>query len=223
MQCILKTQSLLQVVTFNAQLVGNETFSVDPQSGSIAPGKTCKLQFALQPSFGVLRSRVPLTINGLYSISLEVKANVITRRLTLADRSLQKLSLGPVHVGKNRRECVELVNRAPISAKVDFSGCLDVLKQQGVHIEPPTLTLAAKQRKQFQITFRPQARCASFRVAVPVKVSGLVQHLMTLSGSALGIDAHLDTSSVPFGTVVIGSQTTHVVRLRNNGESVPFD
>jgi Abnormal spindle-like microcephaly-assoc'd, ASPM-SPD-2-Hydin len=211
------------VVTFNAKLAGNEVFSIDPQSASIKPGKVCKLQVALQPSLGVLRSRVPLTINGLYNISLEVKASVITRRLTLADPSLHKLSLGPVNVGQNRRERIELVNRAPIPAQVDFSGCLDMLKHQGIYIEPATLTLAAKQRKQFQITFRPQSRRAAFTVNVTVQVSGLVQHLMTLSGLALGIDAQLDTSSVPFGTVVLGSQTTREVRVRNSGASVPFN
>jgi hypothetical protein len=208
----------VQEVSFNVQLAGRESFSVQPQSGSIPPGTTITLHVALDASLvGAVKARVPVSINGLFNLHLEVKANVVLRRLILANPALQTLALGAVSVGKSRRERVEVVNKGSIPVDADFSVCLSALKDHGVHIDPDHVTLVAKQRKHIQVTYRPQTRCKTFTADLCPTVSGLQQRLLTVTGSGLGMDARLDSNSLPFGTVAFGSQTTRTVRLINTG------
>jgi hydrocephalus-inducing protein len=171
-------------------------------------------------SRGPFHVRVPVEINGLYNIHIDLKATVVARSIELLDKSQLTLSFGSIRVGKARRCTVHLMNRAPIPVTLDFGPAVTLATSCGVHIEKPTLQLAARQKGAIILVFKPKARLPAFTEAVHAKVAGVETPLLAISGAALGLEVKLDTNTLPFGTIVLGSSTTRYVKLVNSGKQL---
>ena len=166
---------------------------------------------------GQYRRRIPVEVNGLYTVHVTLKATVVARCVEVADNAHAPVDLGALRVGRSNRCTVELINKAPLPAAVDFAPAAELAASYGVRFEPGTLQLSAKQKGQVHVVFKPVARTAAFKQRVFANVAGVRTNIFVVAGSALGLEVALGASALPFGTVVLGSQSTKVVQLTNSG------
>lgn len=66
------------------------------------------------------------------------------------------------------------------------------------------------------LTRRPLARCPAFRLSVDADVGGAQRSLFAITGACSGAELRLTADSIPFGTVLLGSE---VISHPNNMQS----
>lgn len=53
---------------------------------------------------------------------------------------------------------------------------------------------------------RPIARCPSFRLSIDADIGGAERSLFAVTGACSGAELRLTADSIPFGTVLLGSE-----------------
>ena len=213
----------VQEISYSVEATSTAELAVEAAPAVLAKRASQTVAFRYTPSaLGPFSARVPIEVNGLYTVHVSLAANVVPRGVELVDRSQRTVALGPIKVGKSRRCEVQLINRAPIPVTVDFAPAAHLAAVCGVHIETPTLQLAARARRAVVLVFKPKERLASFTHAVRAKVAGAESTMFAVTGAALGLQVELGTNTLPFGTVVLGSRTTKHIQLVNSGAPPPL-
>ena len=210
---------LLQEVRFHFLHDDTPELSFGASPTTLARGASAAFtaQLALRQP-GPFSAKVPIEVNGLYTIYVHIRAHAVARSVALAGWPQGLVDLGAVRASKSAKQTLELSNRAILPAQVDFSPCAQRFASDfGVHIEPATLQLPARGKGAATVTFKPQARMAAFNEPLQVLLSGAEATLGCLAGAALGLEMQLGTDMLPFGTVVVGSKTTKTLQLTNTG------
>lgn len=208
----------MQDISFSILHEDTEVLRLQALPTVLPEGASKSFVAAFAPALpGPFHARVPVEINGLYTVHVDLKATVVRRAVAPADRAMATVALGAVRVGKTKRCKVDLLNSAPIAATVDFAPAATLLGRLGVTIEPPVLQLAARARGAVTLALRPKQRLPPFTEALRALVSGAEQRVLTVTGSAQGLAMQLGTQSLAFGTVVVGSRTTRQLQLLNAG------
>jgi hypothetical protein len=208
----------VQDISFSLEHVDTPELAFGAAPTVLAKGASKAFSIRFAPAqLGAFSARVPIEVNGLYTVHVALKATVVARCVELADKAASPLDLGALRVGRNGKCAVELVNRAALSATVDFAPAQALLERYNVKVEPGALTLVARSKGSVTLVFAPKARMAPFSAEVCVAVSGVRTPLLTLTGAALGLEVKLGASALPFGTVILGSQTTRTMQLINSG------
>jgi hydrocephalus-inducing protein len=208
----------LQDISFSIEHDDCEALSIGGTPTVLQTGgsKSFTIRFAPH-TLGPFQARIPIEVNGLFTLHVELRATVCKRAVELMDRSLAPLALGTLRVGKTRRHKVELLNAAPIPVLLDFSPAAGLAEGYDIHVDTQTMQLSARQHRPLSITFRPKKRLLPFTVDLYALVAGVQQRVLTLSGSAQGLNVRLGAQALPFGTVVLGSHATKHLQLINSG------
>lgn len=203
--------------------VSGEALAVEGVSVVLAKGQEHRVAFMLRPcGLGPYSRRVPVEVNGLYTVNVDVRATVVALAVDVADASIRTFALGLVKAGGLARTyAVPIINRARIPVDVDFAPSAALAEQYGLTFEPCRVTLKPRETLPVTVKWTPKRRMRSFKEAVTVTAHGVQRTLLTLTGASLGTEVKLGTGTLPFGTVVLGSATSKRLMLSNTGAQAP--
>lgn len=168
---------------------------------------------------------VPFTVNGSSTISISVRGEGIVPKVELVNASMQSVAFSALQIGQQATRSVKIVNRAKRKITVELVD--DAALTPGVPslealglalVTPRELTLRPKETADIEFKFAPTKRVPAFQKDVFMDVAGSKKKLVTLSGCCQGMDVSLDTDTLSFGTVCLGSQLVRKVRLQNRGD-----
>jgi len=80
------------------------------------------------------------------------------------------------------------------------------------------VVLGPRESLAVQLSFTPGVRISQFNEDLMINYAGLTRKLLSIAGKAQGMEANLDTDSLPFGTVVEKSQKSKKLALENSGD-----
>jgi hydrocephalus-inducing protein len=208
----------LQEVSVAIDHENEDSLEVDNTPTLLKCGGSRTFSFVFTPmKLGLYHARIPIEVNGLYKVHVDIRADVVRRCFEVVDPAKRTLELGSIRTGKMRKLVVEVVNRAPIPANVDFIPSRHLAETFGIHLDAVPARLGPRQHGSVSIMFKPKCRMANFLAKVIVNIDGVASSLMSITGSALGLEARLGATTLPFGSVVLGSRTTKFLPLHNSG------
>lgn len=208
----------LQDISYDINYSNTPELALEATPTVLAKGEEATVPFTFKPAaLGTVRHRISIEINGLYTMHLEVLAQVVPRAVEVTDPTHKTFALGSIKSGSVRTYTVSFTNRALLPVQLDFAQCAAALAALNVSIEPAVLDLKAREAGTVVLRFVPESRLRAFTAAVTAAVSGVQQTLMSITGAALGTEVKLGTDTLPFGTVVLGSSTTKRLQLANTG------
>lgn len=169
---------------------------------------------------------IPFTVNGSSTISISVRGEGIVPKVELVNPSMQNVAFNALQIGQQVVRTVKIVNRAKkkISAElvdgdVVTSSGVPSLEMLGVSIlSQREIVLRPKETADIEFKFAPTKRIPTFQKDMFIDVAGSKKKLLTLSGCCQGMEVSLDTDTLSFGTVCLGSQLVRKVRLQNRGD-----
>ena len=206
------TVSQATISTSNFSLLG-VSFPMTVGAGQVVP---VQIQFAPQQA-GNLSGTLSVTSNATNgTVSVALAGTGTAPGLSVSPATL---AFGTVSVGGNTTESVTLTNSGSASLTIT-SASLSGSAFSMSGLSTP-LTLAASQSSTFSVQFAPTAGgSASGSISFVSNAPGSPTTL-TLSGTgeASGAALSASPSSVAFGSVVIGNNSSQTVTLKNTGTS----
>lgn len=223
-QALKLNTTALQEVRFHLLHEDTAELAFGAAPTTLAKGGSAAFTARLAPQQpGPFAAKVPVEVNGLYTVHISITAHAVARSVALVGRPQGLVDLGAVRAGRSTKQSLELSNRAGLPAHVDFAPCAQRLAAAfGVHIEPVALQLPARGKGTVTVTFKPGARMAAFKEPLRALLSGAECALGCVAGAALGLEMQLGTDMLPFGTVVVGSRTAKTLQLTNTGVYTSF-
>jgi hypothetical protein len=166
---------------------------------------------------------VPFTINGSSTVNVSVRGEGVFPKVELVNSSMQMVVLGNLQIGQQVSRTVKIANRSKRKTVVE---CVDSpqpgvapLDGLGISVFPQhEVSLRAKESADIEFRFAPTQRIPSFQKDVLIRVGGSTKKLLTLSGCCQGIEVVLETDTLSYGAVCLGSQLVRKVRLQNRGD-----
>ncbi|CAE7551801.1 Hydin, partial [Symbiodinium microadriaticum] len=146
---------------------------------------------------------IPFLINGTGKINVNIRGDGILPRLELVNAAQRRINFGLVDVGSELVKTVTLVNRSiralPVQLCEDESYGGSLLGDSCVAYAPRNeIIIQPRDRATIQLVFSPNRRIPQF--------------------TAQGAEVSLDTDSLPYGIVVLGSSKTKKLSLENTGD-----
>ncbi|GMF15729.1 unnamed protein product [Phytophthora fragariaefolia] len=166
---------------------------------------------------------VPFTINGSSTVNISIRGEGVFPKVELVNSSMQMVVLGNLQIGQQTSRTVKIANRSKRKTVVE---CVDS-PQPGVSsldilcittFPQHEISLRAKESADIEFRFAPTQRIPSFQKDVFIRVGGSTKKLLTLSGCCQGIEVALETDTLSYGPVCLGSQLVRKVRLQNRGD-----
>ncbi|KAF1329814.1 hypothetical protein FI667_g5469, partial [Globisporangium splendens] len=169
---------------------------------------------------------VPFTINGGSStINISIRGEGITPKVEPANpAAMQSVAFSALQIGQQLSRTIKIVNRAKRKITVgvvDGDSVPGVLSLEALSISilsPREIVLRPKETADIEFKFAPIKRTPAFQKDVFLNIAGSKKKLVTLSGCCQGMEVALDTDTLSFGTVCLGSQHVCKVRLQNRGD-----
>ncbi|KAG7386322.1 hypothetical protein PHYPSEUDO_000450 [Phytophthora pseudosyringae] len=166
---------------------------------------------------------IPFTINGSSTVNISIRGEGVFPKVELVNSSMQMIVLGNLQVGQQISRTVKIANRSKRKTVVE---CVDSpqpgvasLDALGISVFPQQeVSLRAKESADIEFRFAPTQRTPSFQKDVCIRVGGSTKKLLTLSGCCQGIEVALETDTLSYGPVCLGSQLVRKVRLQNRGD-----
>ncbi|KAE9352056.1 Hydrocephalus-inducing protein [Phytophthora rubi] len=166
---------------------------------------------------------VPFTINGSSTVNVSIRGEGVFPKVELVNSSMQMVVLGNLQIGQQTSRTAKIANRSKRKTIVE---CVDSpqpgvpsLEALGISIFPQhEISLRAKESADIEFRFAPTQRIPSFQKDVFIRVGGSTKKLLTLSGCCQGIEVGLETDTLSYGAVCLGSQLVRKVRLQNRGD-----
>ncbi|KAL4085786.1 hypothetical protein PRIC1_014796 [Phytophthora ramorum] len=166
---------------------------------------------------------VPFTVNGSSTINISVRGEGVFPKVELVNSSMQMVVLGNLQIGQQISRTVKIANRSKRKTVVE---CVDSLQQGvasldalGISVFPRhEISLRAKESADLEFRFAPTQRIPSFQKEVLIRVGGSTKKLLVLSGCCQGIEVVLETDTLSYGAVCLGSQLVRKIRLQNRGD-----
>ncbi|GMF21897.1 unnamed protein product [Phytophthora lilii] len=166
---------------------------------------------------------VPFTINGSSTINITIRGEGVFPKVELVNSSMQMVVLGNLQIGQQISRMVKISNRSKRKTIVECVDCPQPgvlsLDSLGLSIFPQhEVSLRAKESADIEFRFAPTQRIPSFQKDVFIRVGGSIKKLLTLSGCCQGTEVVLETDTLSYGSVCLGSQLVRKVRLQNRGD-----
>ena len=181
------TRVRVQEVSFSVQHTDTPQLAFGATPTVLAKGASKALAVRFAPSSpGPFHARIPIEVNGLYTVHVTVIATVFPRCVELAAKGQASVDLGAVRVGRTTRTTVELVNRTPVATSVNFAPSARLNDACAVTVEPAQLQLAARAKGAVTLTFKPRARLPQFKEALRASVAGVETALTVVTGAGAG-------------------------------------
>ncbi|GAB9466133.1 Hydrocephalus-inducing [Globisporangium polare] len=169
---------------------------------------------------------IPFTVNGSSTISISVRGEGIVPKVELVNPSMQNVAFSALQIGQQVVRTIKIVNRAKKKISVELVDG-DAVTSPGVPsldmlsvsiLSQREIVLRPKETADIEFKFAPTKRIPAFQKDVFIEVAGSKKKLVTLSGCCQGMEVSLDTDTLSFGTVCLGSQLVRKVRLQNRGD-----
>ncbi|KAG6972410.1 hypothetical protein JG687_00001491 [Phytophthora cactorum] len=166
---------------------------------------------------------IPFTINGSSTVNVSIRGEGVFPKVELVNSSMQMVVLGNLQIGQQISRTVKIANRSKRKTFAEYVdspqpgvASLDAL---GISVFPQQeISLRAKESADIEFLFAPTQRIPSFQKDVFIRMSGSTKKLLTLSGCCQGIEVILETDTLSYGPVCLGSQLVRKVRLQNRGD-----
>jgi hydrocephalus-inducing protein len=167
---------------------------------------------------------IPFLVNGMTKVPINISGAGVNPRLELANQSQRRVNFGTVNVGSDQTKTVMLVNRSRKALPVQlieeggkYGG--GALRDRSVTFSPESeVMLGPRESLAIPLSFSPGVRVSQFNEDLMIRYAGMTRKLLSVAGKAQGIEAGLDTDSLPFGTVVEKSQKSKKLALENTGD-----
>lgn len=194
--------------------------SVQPKAAVLSPGQKKQVELTFTPpEEAEYKEVIPVEVNGLYTVHIQVKGEGTPLKLELVDIGQKTVNLGALRPNQKNRQEVKLANRSRLPVEVSMQPNKEALAQCAISAHPPNrLFMRSKQVSTITLTFNPTQRARHFSRNFVASVNGVHMALFRVEGACLGLEASLTSDSLPFGTVVLGSKTTKRVQLQNTGD-----
>ena len=134
---------------------------------------------------------------------------------------MSHLNFGQLKIGQKRSKKFTIINRS----KQTINNCLlsfdHTLANKHLSIDPKPnekFKLRRLERQTIVINFTPTVRLPPFDGNVLIHAQGLSQVLTHIRGACFGVGAKLETDTLSFGSVVLGSTKKMNVKLFNTGD-----
>ena len=166
---------------------------------------------------------LPFEINGMYTVHIHVAGEGTVPRIELAAGFTGSVNFGSVRAGELKTVSVKAVCKSKIATPFSLANCLPTELSQGSLITvTPTdaVVLKPRESRSIEFKFRPPVgmRMAPFSYNIEAEVAGQRRHFVTLLGSSIGVEVHMDQKTLSFGTVVQGTRQTRRVLIMNTGD-----
>merc|ERR1719502_147615 len=166
---------------------------------------------------------VPFLVNSSSTINVGVIGAGVPARLELANSSQVQMSFGSVSEGDEQTKQVRVVNRSLRPLEFEMVDREEMgegrLKAVDVSVFPRgKVVLGPRETGTIDLQFAPTKRMPAWSEDVMVKYAGVEKKLLELTGRSTGIELALETDTLPFGKVCMGSQQMRKVMLENSGD-----
>ncbi|EEY70141.1 uncharacterized protein PITG_19203 [Phytophthora infestans T30-4] len=166
---------------------------------------------------------IPFTINGSSTVNVSIRGEGVFPKIELVNSSMQMVFLGNLQIGQQMSRTVKVANRSKRKTVIE---CVDLaqpgvplLDALGISVFPQQeISLRAKETADIEFLFAPTRRIPSFQKDVFIRMGVSTKKLLTLSGCCQGIDVILETDTLSYGPICLGSQLVRKVRLQNRGD-----
>jgi hydrocephalus-inducing protein len=169
--------------------------------------------------------KIPFLVNGTSTIFVDVEGEGCGVKIELASPAHQAVNFGSLQVGQEVSRQVKLVNRSKRSATFELIDPIVAgrgqLDQYAVSFFPVgETTLGPRESCVVDLQFRPLQRVAKFTEELQILVAGSTRKLLTVTGACTGMEVHLETETLPFGSVCEKSNLTRHLQMENTGDMV---
>jgi hydrocephalus-inducing protein len=163
---------------------------------------------------------IEFLVNDYTKMNVKIRGRGCPMRLELTDLQMQNVDFGITTGGKTVSKTARLVNRSarPINFKLQDEN--DALRERSVTWHPTHLTvLRPRETVDVEFRFTPMYKIIPFRLPLVAKCDhGVDIRLFQISGTCHATEVRLSEHSVFFGDVVVGSQSSRLVKLHNFGD-----
>ncbi|KAL5467034.1 hypothetical protein EMCRGX_G031201 [Ephydatia muelleri] len=212
-------------VSINCLYANKQAVDVDFEPKLLTPGESCEALVVFKPRDAIKYcEEVPFEINGLLRKTVVIRGEGTQTKIELVNPAQRTVNFGALRVNQTATKKVKLVNRSPIpvvfSVSIVPSSSVPALQADGVFSVSPSgeLTLPPTAIKEIEVTFSPKSRVTQFSEEVTLECQGFPQPLFIVTGSCQGLEITLDSDHVPFGAVVLKSQSERRVLMHNSGD-----
>jgi hydrocephalus-inducing protein len=202
-------------------------FEMEAAPAVLQPGEAREILVAFKPrSTRAYAVTVPIEINQLYRVGVDLRGEGCECRAELASAAMQQVQFGTVRSGAEVRRTVTLVNRSRRALELDLTAAADELAGSEITIllakatQPGVARVALRPREAVEIalTFKPTRRAPAFSHELVARLSSRPRPLLMLLGSCEAMEVRLETEAVPFGPVVLHAAATRRLQLENQGD-----
>ncbi|ORZ34407.1 hypothetical protein BCR44DRAFT_1513959 [Catenaria anguillulae PL171] len=159
-------------------------------------------------------------INSVSKLKVPLSGTGCEFRVQLMRPEYRHVTFGSLRPGQSVGRTIRVINRSPVGADLCIGpqGTTESLGKYGITVRPMVFSLESKQVQQLELHFEPPHRVTPFIEELFMESNGQVVPLCIVSGAALGVDVRLETDTVPFGPVAVGSSTTKRLTMSNLGD-----
>lgn len=162
---------------------------------------------------------MPIEVNGLYTVYVEIKGEGTPLKIELANPSQYNFNLGAIGPLHSTTRVASLVNRSRVATRLSLTKSASCLQAFGIEILPRAeLFLRPRESGDITFFFRPPGRLLPFSESFGVDVAGVHIPVLLVSGACLGTEIKLASTSLPFNPVTKGSRASKRLQLENTGD-----
>jgi hydrocephalus-inducing protein len=195
----------------------------------VRPKETARLQLMFAPTeTRHYEDFLELRLNEVHTARLQIEGEGVAPRVEVTNPYAK---LGAVRVGESRSVEVRMQCLSRIPTPVSFARAVDEdLKSKGISIvilgrgsdsassTSTMLMLKPKETVTVSIVFTPTQRMSEFSREVKMLVCGVELPFVSVSGSCVDAEVHLDSAHLDFRDVVIGASASRRVVILNSGD-----
>eukprot|EP01059_Diplonema_ambulator_P004214 TRINITY_DN13916_c0_g1_i7.p1 TRINITY_DN13916_c0_g1~~TRINITY_DN13916_c0_g1_i7.p1 ORF type:complete len:2675 (+),score=1012.75 TRINITY_DN13916_c0_g1_i7:232-8256(+) len=165
---------------------------------------------------------IPFEINGMFKINVHVLGEGTIPKVELAAGQPSTISFGSVRAGDTKLVPVKVQCKSKIPTPFNLRDCLPAELEKGLVTITPNESVLLKPRELRTVEFRFKPpigmRLAPFNYNIEAEIAGQKRHFLTLIGSSIGMEVHLDQKTLSFGTVVQGTKQVRKILIMNTGD-----
>eukprot|EP00755_Sulcionema_specki_P012495 Sspe_Gene.8383::Locus_2861_Transcript_1_1_Confidence_1.000_Length_14125::g.8383::m.8383/K17570/HYDIN; hydrocephalus-inducing protein len=169
---------------------------------------------------GVYETVVPFEVNGRFTVNVHVVGEGTVPKVELAPGQQRTLNFGAVRAGEKKMLTCKVQCKSRIPTPFSLASTLADVKPPVLSVVPrEPILLKPREVRAIEFTFAPRdLRLVPFEYHLECEVAGLKKPLVSVQGSSVGMEVHLDQKSLSFGTVVQGTRQTKKVVIMNTGD-----
>jgi len=207
-------------ISFDCDFESKAYLEVHVAPTVLEPGESREIPIIFQPrDIIAYEEKLAFEINGSYTHYVVIKGEGQEPRVELANLTHQNLAFGALRVGQEAFRTVKIINKTRVTAEVKLDRSAGKLASCAITYSPNTsIVLSPKEAREIDIRFQPLQRIRHFSQELYIDVGGVTRQLLVISGTGIGIDIKLESSTLIFGDVVKESSVTKQLMIGNVGD-----